>query len=100
MQRKEYVVLWSLRPNKLASTKPDHARLFMNGREIQHVIIRRPGYQEVEAGTVLASPYNGITFPGITDWFRAMNCVNRRRYFAFSSEYDRQTRSVILTYLG
>ena len=100
MSRKQYVVMWTSRPNRLCSTNEDYAKIFKVGRIVERVIISRQGYDDVEAGNILATRYNAITFSGITDWFRLNHWSLRKVYLPFSVTYNRSTRTIVYTYLG
>ena len=100
MSRKQYVVMWTSRPNHLASTTEDYAKIFSPGRIVDQVIISRPGYADVVAGGVLARQNNAITFEGISEWFHLNHWTLRRVYLPFAVTYNKETRTITYTYLG
>ena len=101
MARKKYIVMWTRRPNGLASTKEGYKRIVLNPNwTVESVIVSRPGFPNVEAGNVLNTPYGAITFEGITDWFRMNHWEGRRVYLPFSVEYNPQNHTLTYTYLG
>ena len=101
MARKQYIVMWTSRPNSLASTREDYNRMVLNPRRnVQRVIVSRPGYEDVVAGNILPTNYGRITFNGITEWFIRNHWNNRKVFIPFSVEYDRDTETLKFTYLG
>lgn len=101
MARKQYIVMWTSRPNSLASTREDYNRMVLKPRRnVQRVIVSRPGYDDVVAGNILSTNYGRISFNGITEWFIRNHWNNRKVFIPFSVEYDRDTETLKFTYLG
>ena len=100
MPRKQYIVMWTRRPNGLASTREDYDKVFRPNRRIERVVVSRPGYEDVVAGNIIPTEYGAITFDGITQWFREKGWLQGRHYLPFAVTYDGQNAELKYIYIG
>ena len=102
MSRKQYIVMWPV-GGSLASSREDHNRI-VGGRIIDHLVIKRPGMQDVSADGCLDNfmRHGGgrVSFDGISEWLRSRGWAASKRGLPFAIIYIRDNRTLVFSFIG
>ena len=103
MARKQFIVMWTQSGNTLASSQEDHDRIVV-GRAVSHIIISRPGFNDVNAdgclGNFLRDGGGRLSFDGITAWLKSRGWSGLKRALPFSVVYDRSVETLFFKFIG
>lgn len=95
--------MWPVGGNSLASSTEDHCRI-IQGRSISHLLIRRPGFDDITADGCLTNflrPGGGrITFEGISEWIKSRGWTGPKRGLPFSVEYQKDNSTLVFSFIG